>query len=308
MTELKSNALIFRCLYFRKALRMKNQLTPRLTLLATALCWPLFAYQPSLAAPSPNTPDILLADSYKQGINPSAYLVSEKLDGVRAVWNGQTLTTRGGLVIKAPAWFTAKFPKVPLDGELWMARGQFDAVSAAIRRSSPIDAEWQKITYQLYELPKAQGDFSARFAAITRLVQSANSPYLKAVPQFKVSTEAQLMATLDEIVAGGGEGLMLHRADSLWHTGRSAALLKLKKIQDAEAKVVGYTAGKGKYEGQVGALILALPDGRTFKVGSGLTDALRKTPPPLNTLITYRYRDTTKKGLPRFATFLRVRD
>jgi DNA ligase-1 len=287
---------------------MKHPLTPRLrlTLLATTLCWPLFAYQPSLAAP--NAPDLLLAESYKQGIQPSAYLVSEKLDGVRALWNGFTLTTRGGQTIAAPAWFTAKFPKVPLDGELWMARGQFDAVSAAIRRSQPIDAEWQKITYQIYELPKAQGDFSARFAAMTRLVQNTNSPYLKAVPQFKVSTEAQLMATLDEVVADGGEGLMLHRADSLWHTGRSAALLKLKKIQDAEAKVVGYTAGKGKYEGQVGALILALPDGRTFKVGSGLTDALRKNPPPLNTLITYRYRDITKKGLPRFATFLRIRD
>ena len=112
---------------------MKNPLTPRLrlTLLATTLCWPLFVHQPSLAAPSPNVPDILLAEFYKQGINPSAYLVSEKPDGVRAVWNGQTLTTRGGQTIAAPAWFTAKFPKVALDGELWMARGQFDAVSAA---------------------------------------------------------------------------------------------------------------------------------------------------------------------------------
>lgn len=289
---------------------MKNLFEPRLrqTLLVTALCWPLFAYQSSLAASNLHAPDILLADFYKTGINPSAYLVSEKLDGVRAIWNGQTFTTRGGKTIAAPAWFTAKLPKVALDGELWMARGQFDEVSAAIRRNQPIDAEWQQITYQIYELPKAQGDFSARFAIMTRLVQNTKSPYLKVVPQFKVSTEAQLMATLDEVVAGGGEGLMLHRADSLWHTGRSAALLKLKKIQDAEAKVVGYTAGKGKYEGQVGALILALPDGRTFKVGSGLTDILRKNPPPLNTLITYRYRDMTKKGLPRFATFLRVRD
>lgn len=252
--------------------------------------------------------ELLLADFYKTGIDLSAYLVSEKADGVRAIWNGQTFTTRGGNTIAAPDWFTAKLPKVALDGELWMARGRFDAVSAAIRRNQPIDTEWQQITYQIYELPEGEGDFSARFAIMTRLVQNTKSRYLKVVPQFRVNTEAQLMATLDDIVAGGGEGLMLHRADSLWHTGRSAALLKLKKIQDAEAKVVGYHAGKGKYEGQVGALILALPDGRTFKVGSGLTDSLRKNPPPLNTLITYRYRDMTKTGLPRFATFWRVRD
>ena len=101
---------------------------------------------------------------------------------------------------------------------------------------------------------------------------------------------------------------MLHRADAPWLTGRNGALLKLKPWQDAEARVVGYVDGRGKYAGMVGALEVEAADGRRFRIGSGLPDELRRHPPPVGTTITYRYHDLTATGLPRFASYWRVRD
>jgi DNA ligase-1 len=43
-------------------------------------------------------------------------------------------------------------------------------------------------------------------------------------------------------------------------------------------------------------------------LGTGFTDAQRAAPPAIGTWVTYRYRGTTDKGVPRFASFLRVRE
>jgi DNA ligase-1 len=110
------------------------------------------------------------------------------------------------------------------------------------------------------------------------------------------------------VVRAGGEGLMLHRADAPYLTGRSDALLKLKPWQDAEAVLIGYTPGKGKFLGMTGALKMESPDGKRFSIGSGLSDALRRQPPPIGTRITYRYQHLTKSGVPRFPRYLRVRE
>jgi DNA ligase-1 len=254
------------------------------------------------------TPEILLAQVYHSGIDVREYLVSEKYDGVRAIWDGKSLTTRQGNVIHAPAWFTAKFPNTALDGELWIAHGEFDAVSGAIRKTVPVDAEWQKISYQIFELPNALGTFSARVAQINQLVKAANVSHLKAVAQFRVSDEKTLKNKLNQIVKKGGEGLMLHLASAEYVTGRSNVLLKLKPYFDAEAKVVGYVAGKGKYAGKMGALLLETPEGIRFKLGTGFSDAVRENPPKMGSLVTYTYKDITKTGKPKFASFLRERN
>jgi DNA ligase-1 len=101
---------------------------------------------------------------------------------------------------------------------------------------------------------------------------------------------------------------MLHRDDASYETGRSSALLKLTPWQDAEAVVVDHLPGQGKYAGMVGALRMEMADGRRFSLGSGLSDGLRRNPPPLGTLVTYRYRELTGNGMPRFPRYLRVRD
>ncbi len=273
----------------------------RALLLGLALLLPL-------AATRADAPALLLANVYRDGIDPAGYLVSEKLDGVRALWDGQRLVSRGGREIRAPAWFTAALPAQPLDGELWLGRGRFERLSGIVRREVPDDDEWREVRYMLFELPGAPGGFAERAAALRALVRAVNRPWLAEIEQFTVVDRAELQRRLQAVVAAGGEGLMLHRADAPYETGRSDALLKLKPWLDAEAVVVGHLPGKGKYAGRVGALRLRRPDGVEFDVGSGLSDAQRSDPPRPGTTVTYRYRALTARGLPRFATFVRVRE
>jgi DNA ligase-1 len=262
----------------------------------------------SFAAPAEqNDADILLANIYKRDIDVTQYLVSEKYDGVRAVWDGKQLVSRQGNVISAPDWFTKGFPATQLDGELWLGRAKFDALSGAVRKTMPIDEEWRGISYLVFELPKAEGTFEARAKRIVEIIKQAKLPHLKAVPQFRVSDETELNKKLKQVVAKGGEGLMLHRADALYVTGRSDVLLKLKLLLDAEATVVAHTAGRGKYKGKLGALVVETPEGIRFKLGTGFTDAQREHPPKIGSLVTYTYRDKTKAGKPKFASFLRER-
>lgn len=252
-------------------------------------------------------PATLLAQIYHEDIPVQDYLVSEKLDGIRAIWDGQQLISRQGHPIHAPAWFTKDFPARVLDGELWIARGRFEQLSSTVRQSNPDDAAWRQVAYYVFELPEAKGDFSQRVQQIAEIARHVHSPYLKRLPQFRVSDRTTLKRTLDSIVAKRGEGLMLHRADAPYLTGRSHVLLKLKPQLDAEAKVIAYLPGKGKYQGKMGALLVEMPNGIQFKLGTGFTDAERAHPPPIGSLVTYTYRDVTSKGKPKFASFLRVR-
>lgn len=252
-------------------------------------------------------PDLLLAQEYQDNIDVRQYWVSEKLDGVRAYWDGKQLISRGGNIIQAPAWFIADFPAQPLDGELWSARQQFEQTLSIVSKQQPVASEWQQLRYYIFELPEATGTFTERINAMQALVQQQNSPYLQVLEQFRVVDRAALFATLQQLEQVGAEGLMLRHQDALYQTGRSATLLKLKTYQDAEAIVIGYRPGKGKYQGMVGALLVRTPEGLEFAIGSGLTDALRQTPPAIGSEITYRYNGYTSNGIPRFARFLRER-
>lgn len=278
------------------------------TLVVLALAWTAWLPHPAGAEAPPAAPAMLLAEVYAAHVDVAQYWVSEKFDGVRAQWDGRALHFRGGGRVPAPAWFTANFPNVPLDGELWIARGRFDALSGTVRKTEPVDAEWRRVHYLVFELPEAGGDFSARVAQMRTLVAQAAVPWLLAVEQTRVVDRATLMKQLDAVVRAGGEGLMLHRADAPYVTGRSDVLLKLKPWLDAEAVVVGHLPGKGKYQGMTGALQMEMPDGKRFRLGSGLTDSLRRQPPPIGTRITYRYQQLTKGGVPRFPRYLRVRE
>lgn len=253
-------------------------------------------------------PDILLANVYRDGIDVSQYLVSEKFDGVRAIWDGAQLRFRSGNPIQAPRWFLDGLPPVPLDGELWLGRGQFERLSGIVRREVPIDDEWRQVRYLIFELPGGEGSFRERAGRIVRLVEEAAVPWLQAVRQEPLTDAAGLQSRLASVLKAGGEGLMLHRADAPYESGRSDTLLKLKPWRDAEAVVVAHLPGKGKYAGQLGALRVQLPDGRRFNLGTGLTDAQRRDPPPVGSVVTYRYRELTASGLPRFASFWRRRD
>lgn len=273
--------------------------------LVSVLLLPLLAH---ISYAKDNAPDVLLAQIYQRNVDVRHFLVSEKFDGVRAIWDGKTLHTRNGNPIAAPAWFTKNLPAMPLDGELWLARGKFDALSGAVRKDVPVDEEWRGISYLVFELPNAPGTFEARALRITEIVKQANVPHLKAVTQLRVKDETELNKKLKQVVALGCEGLMLHRADAPYITGRSDVLLKLKLHLDAEAKVIEYVPGRGKYKGKLGALVMETPEGVRFKLGTGFSDAERKNLPKIGSTVTYTYRDITKTGKPKFASFLRVRD
>jgi DNA ligase-1 len=268
------------------------------------LFWSLVLSAP-LVQSVPHEP--LLAEGYRQGLELEQWWVSEKLDGVRAIWDGEQLYFRSGRPIRAPAWYTRDFPAQPMDGELWMGRNRFDPLSAAVRRSEPDAQEWGEIQYRLFELPEADGSFTQRIEQMERLTRQAGVAWLQPVEQFRVGSEAELLATLDQIVAAGGEGLMLHRAAAHYHGGRSGDLLKLKRWQDAEAVVVEILPGKGKYAGVMGALLVEDQQGRRFRIGSGFSDRQRQQPPPPGSVITYKYTGQSANGLPRFASFLRLR-
>lgn len=277
--------------------------------LALAVLWTLLAcvrVAQSTGASAP--PALLLANELRPEINPANYLVSEKYDGVRAVWDGKTLRFRSGRAVGAPQWFIAKLPREPLDGELWLGRGRFEFLSGIVRKTEPEDAEWRQIQYMIFELPEAPGTFAERARRIAEIVARVKWPQLIAVEQFHVTDRAELKRKLDEVVRGGGEGLMLHLADAPYSTGRSDVLLKLKPLQDTEAVVIEHIPGKGKYQGMMGALRVKTPEGKVFQIGTGFNDATRKNPPPVGTMITYTYRGLTKTGLPRFASYLRVRE
>lgn len=265
--------------------------------------------EPAACAQAPDTlaPSLLLAQTDTGQADPARYWVSEKLDGVRAVWDGRVLRTRGGREIAAPGWFTAALPARALDGELWMGRGRFEAVSAAVRRERPLDTEWREIRYMIFELPQAPGSFTERLAALRSRVAAAGVPWLQAVEQFRVADRAELQQRLQQVLREGGEGLMLHAADAPWSAGRSETLLKLKTHDDAEGRVLAHLPGRGRHAGRLGALLVELPDGRRLRLGSGFSDAQREQPPSIGAVVTFRHRGFTTSGLPRFASFLRER-
>jgi DNA ligase-1 len=253
-------------------------------------------------------PSLMLADVYRPGMSLHDYWVSEKYDGVRGYWDGKQLWTRGGERIVAPAWFTAPLPKQPLDGELWVGRGQFARAVSTVRSQTPNDIAWREMHFMVFDLPAQGGDFTTRLAVLRKLLPITDAPWVVAVPQERATTHAALQALLDKTVKMGGEGLMLHRGSSPYRGERNSDLLKVKPYEDAEARVVEHVPGKGKHSGRLSALVVETADGKRFKLGTGLTDAERENPPAVGSWVTYRYNGTTAKGLPRFARFMRVRE
>ena len=267
----------------------------------------LLAFFPSFV-PAGEAPPLLLADVYRDDVDLDRYWVSEKLDGVRAYWDGERLVSRSGNRFNAPPWFVEHFPRVPLDGELWMGRGTFERLSGAVRRQTPDGGQWRGIRFMVFDLPSSPATFDRRLQRLREMFETIESPYVALVEQFRVADRGELMDVLHRVVEGGGEGLMLHKDSSLYAAGRTGDLLKLKVHEDAEAVVVGHLPGKGRLAGMLGALVVEMPDGRRFRLGTGFSDEERRNPPPLGTTVTYKYHGKTRNGVPRFASFLRVRD
>ncbi|MBI5919309.1 MAG: DNA ligase [Nitrosomonadales bacterium] len=270
-----------------------------LTLVCLLSSAPLFASQPPLTLAHPFHADVRLAD----------FLVSEKYDGVRGYWDGERLLTRGGETIHAPEWFTAGWPKTPLDGELWAGRGRFAEAVSTVRQQQADDDAWCRMRFMAFDLPAHPGDFAERDAALEGVVATIRQPWVRHVAQFRVGELTELHATLKRLVQQGGEGLVLHRRTALHRAGRSNDLLKLKPYDDAEARIIAHLPGKGRYAGMLGALEVETAQGLRFRLGAGLSDTERRAPPIVGSWVTFRYNGVNEKtGIPRFARFMRVRE
>lgn len=265
------------------------------------------------SATAATAPALMLAKVYRPGIALADYWVSEKYDGLRGYWDGQQLFTRGGEPVHAPAWFTAGWPSTPMDGELWAGRGQFAKAMSTVRQQTPDDNAWRAMRFMVFDLPAHAGAFSERISVLKATVAQIHQPWVEAVVQRRATSHAALQAQMHRIVKDGGEGLILHRGASLYTAARNDDLLKFKPHDDAEARVVGHEPGQGKFAGKLGALLVetvasgnAAAPGVRFKIGTGLSDAQRRNPPPVGSVVTYRYRGLTDAGVPRFASFVRI--
>lgn len=247
-----------------------------------------------------STPNVMLAQEFK-GQNISGWAMSEKLDGVRAYWDGKQLISRQGRLFTPPKGYTQQFPPYHIDGELYSGRGQFEQISATVRQSS---ASWSAIKLNVFDVPQAKGNLYQRLAVLQNWLNAHPKAPIVIVKQIPARDNAHAFAFLKEIEAKGGEGVMLHNPNIPYSNGRTANLLKLKTAQDEECTVTQHHPGKGKYVGKLGAVSCKNERGE-FRIGSGFKDIDRTNPPPIGSQITYKYRGFTQKGTPRFATFLR---
>lgn len=251
-------------------------------------------------------PDILLLKTYDESHDVTGWLMSEKLDGMRAIWDGHILKSRQGNIISAPTWFLEALPPFELDGELWTKRNDFENIISIVRQQTP-DSRWQDITYNIFEVPHQVGGLLARLEVLQNYLAEYPHTLLKIIPQTSVISSHQLKSDLEKMAALGGEGLVVRKAETAYHHGRSSNDLKLKPYQDAECTVIAHKIGKGKYIGKTGALQCQLPSDQIFYIGSGLSDQQREFPPKIGSVITFKYYGFTKNDIPRFPVFIRVR-
>ncbi len=246
-------------------------------------------------------PQLLLLKTYKDQ-NISGWVMSEKLDGIRAYWNGKNLISRGGKIINAPQYFTKDYPPFEIDGELWSKRKDFENISSIVRNKIP-SKRWSEIKHYIFEVPNAKGTLFQRL----KKVKPYENSYIKILKQIYVKDKKHLENFLKEVELKKGEGVVVRDPQTAYINKRTDKALKVKSFYDTECRVIGYTKGKGKYESLVGALRCEFSNGIEFKIGSGLSNTERKNPPKIGDIVTFKYYEFTKYGKPRFPVFLRVR-
>lgn len=252
-------------------------------------------------------PPILLAHSWDNEVDLTGWWMSEKLDGVRAYWDGKQFISRQGNQYMAPDWFTEDLPTdMHLDGELWLARKAFQRAVSIVRRQDKND-NWKEILFLVFDAPQVDDVFEARVALVHETLGDLRPKYARPHEHERCKSIDHLKEELRRVEDLGGEGLMLRKPASRYEVGRSFTLLKVKSFHDAEARVMEHLPGAGRHKGRLGALSVELADGTHFSVGTGFSDHERDNPPPVGSIITFRYQELSDRGVPRFPSFVRVR-
>ena len=251
-------------------------------------------------------PPLLLAESWDTAADLSGWWMSEKLDGVRAYWDGKQFLSRQGNIYYAPDWFIEGLPAVPLDGELWIDRKKFQRTVSIVRRQDKSDL-WKEVRFLIFDAPAANGGFEERLTFLKNALGNGAAKFAQQHTHERCKNLDALQAELKRVEALGGEGLMLRQPESKYVAGRSFTLLKVKTFHDAEAVVVGQQAGAGRHKGRMGALLVRLPNGTDFAIGTGFSDRERENPPAVGATVTFRYQELSEAGVPRFPSWVGVR-
>jgi len=251
-------------------------------------------------------PPLLLAESWDNAADLTDWWMSEKLDGVRAYWDGKQFLSRQGNLYYAPDWFIEGLPAVPLDGELWIDRKKFQRTVSIVRRQDKSEL-WNEVRFVIFDAPAASGGFEERLAYLQDALAKRAAKFTRQHPHERCKNLEALRAELTRIESLGGEGLMLRQPGSKYFAGRSGTLLKVKTFHDAEATVIGHQAGAGRHKGRLGALLVRLPNGTEFAIGTGFSDRERENPPGIGAIVTFRFQELSETGVPRFPSWVGVR-
>ena len=266
---------------------------------------------PKKAAVKKDTaPPVLLAHKWENE-DPTGWWMSEKLDGVRAWWDGEKFLSRLGNEYHAPQWFRDMMPRFTLDGELFAGRGLFQKTVSSVRKLVPTDSEWKQITFVVFDAPEMDSPFEKRQAHLRAILgtwkHDEDNGRICVLEQRRCENADHLASYLKVVEGVGGEGVMLREAGSKYEEGRSSTLLKVKTFYDDEAVVLKHIPGRGKHKGRLGALRVKW-QGVEFKVGTGFSDDQRRNPPSIGSSVTFRYQELSKDGVPRFPSFVTARD
>ncbi len=248
----------------------------------------------------------MLPQVYSEGLDVKGWLMSEKLDGMRGYWDGKQLLSKNGLPLHPPTAFVHNFPPFALEGEIWGGRGTFEK-TISIARKQQVDDRWLKLKFAIFDVPEKSGGFSKRLQKARDWFREHPSQYGFIIEQIPVTGNDHLKQELKRIEELDGEGLIVRKPDSLYRSGRSSEILKVKSYLDTEAEVIGHVPGQGKHTGRIGSLLVVLPNGIQFKVGTGFTDKERESPPEIGAVITFKYYGLYASGKPKFPVFLRIR-
>ncbi len=165
----------------------------------------------------------MLAKNWDKSTRPEGWWMSEKLDGVRAIWDGVNFRSRGGNIFHAPAWFKAGLPALPLDGELFVGRGKFNDAVSIVRSMT---ADWTPIKYLVFDI-QVDGPTEDR----QRMLLDLQLPsHVLIVEQVLCQSNDALIDFERTILNAKGEGVMLRSPRSPYEFKRSGHLRKLKRF------------------------------------------------------------------------------
>lgn len=237
------------------------------------------------------------------------------------------LWSRYGNVIHAPDWWLDRLPEgIFLDGELYLDRGRFQDLR---RITGSLSGDWAKVRFLTFDMPAPQIVFmdgrinnpnfkkEIRWSECSKLIQPSKSHFFREIahklsikqtrlPSDEEQARAIMYDMLEIVTREGGEGLMLRDPESFWYPKRIPQLLKVKKMLESEAIVVGYVAGKGRLSDTIGAITVQW-NSKTFNI-SGFTDDERHLAEriwPIGSTIRFRYAGLTDLGIPREARYAR---